>query len=93
MHKDRDFEDPPRDGIWGRIELRTMKEGNGVSLVRKMDEQARRWGIAWRRIVAGVGQWAGWKGDLRKRDAGRSAPAGEYCMSLKEYAWFDNVEW
>lgn len=95
MHKEEDYEDPPVSGIWGRIELPTMKAGLEVDVVRKMDERAKRWGIAWRRFTSEVGRvmdkvrWSGWKDLRRKRDVW----SVEYCMPWSEYGWFDNVEW
>lgn len=92
MHKEEDFENPPVSGIWGRIELPTMKEGLEVDLVKKLDERAKRWGVAWRRLRSEVGRvmgWEGWKDLKRKRSVG----SGEYCMPLREYGWFDNVNW
>jgi hypothetical protein len=33
MHSTNDYDEPPQDGIWARIELPTMKESTAVALV------------------------------------------------------------
>jgi len=51
MHADADYDDPPVDGIWGRVELPAIKTATTVGVVNKLDGLAKRWGVAWRRAV------------------------------------------
>jgi len=61
MHAPADYDDPPLDGIWARVELPALKDATDVGLVAKLDSLAERWGVAWRREgVAAMGRV--WKG-------------------------------
>ncbi|KAK5127978.1 hypothetical protein LTR85_005095 [Meristemomyces frigidus] len=42
MHSQKDYAQPPEDGIWARVELPALRDKTDVEQIRKIDEKAGR---------------------------------------------------
>lgn len=97
MHGLKDYDKPPLDGIWGRIELPTIKKVESVDWLAKIKESGDGYLIFWWRQYEGVSKWLK-QGrlssyvELKKLKRGNSE-APTFCMRPENYGFFDNVDW
>ncbi|KAF2113493.1 hypothetical protein BDV96DRAFT_577895 [Lophiotrema nucula] len=95
MHGADDYDKPPMDGIWGRVELPTMKDGDGVSSVGKIKDDGSEHKVVWRRKSEKVDHIAEEvkqeRIEMKKRDVELGAQMA--CLRASEYDWYDNIDW
>jgi hypothetical protein len=95
MHSLSDYDSPPLEGIWGRVELPTIKEATNVDWLSKVKENGEGYLLFWWRFHEGVSAWLkqqSWLPELRSLRR-RDLPAPPFCMQPQSHEFFDNVDW
>lgn len=90
LHSASDYLDPPMDGIWGRVELPQLINGQTIDSLQKLNEDMSRAEVFWKRLQGIVAQLPLPKFELKRR--GPEERDG-HCMMEREYAVFDELPW
>lgn len=98
MHGLKDYDKPPLEGIWGRVELPTIKKVANVDWLAKIKESGDGYLLFWWRSYEGITKWLKQQSGLSshmelKELKRRDLQTPTYCMRPEEYEFFDNVDW
>ena len=98
MHSLKDYDNPPLNGIWGRIELPTIKKVAKVDLLAKIKETGDGYLLFWWLHYEAVTAWLKQQRPLSIHEElkglkRRDLQAPTYCIRPEDYRFFDNVDW
>jgi len=106
LHSAQNYPDPPKTGIWGRVEFPVLERGGVVNWLEKINETRNLSEIFWKRPKAFaldlLDSIASHYGDLKRRAVGEMRVKGppslppqfaEHCLAPKQLEFFDKVSW
>jgi hypothetical protein len=95
MHAAADYDEPPLDGIWGKVEFPTIVERRRIRRVTKIDESGKRSDIIWQESEGASTRHLEMR-QIRGRDVTKKQ-FGSYnhpaCLASRDYAYYDQINW